>query len=282
MDLTLLQGDVVEMLQSLPSESVNCCVTSPPYWKMRDYHVNGQIGLEPTCEDYVDRLTAVFRDVRRVLKKDGTLWLNMGDGFFSGKGQPASLKPKDLVGMPWRLALKLQSDGWWLRADVVWDKPNAMPDGATNRPSRSHEYVFLLTKSDQYYYNADAVREEAKSKGRKQPTAEMKTVRPNDTHWHDNRYARGASGYGVNPLGRNRRSVWTIPNQLYKGAHFATFPEKLVEVCIASGCPDEGVVLDPFAGSGTTGKVARMLGRSAVLIELNPDYCNLIRQRVEI
>jgi len=214
------------------------------------------IGLEPTLAEYLDNMRAVGRELWRVLRDDGTLWLNMGDCYVNhsqpGGGDPtigrrnigeseyrptivAGLKPKDLVGLPWRVAFAFQEEGWYLRSDIIWAKPNPMPESVRDRPTKAHEYLFLLSKKPRYYYDAEAVREPANSADRPQPTAEMKTIRPNDTSWHDNRYAPGPSGYGVSAAGRNRRTVWTIPTQPYKGAHFATFPPKLVEPCILAG-----------------------------------------------
>ena len=280
----------------LANESVHMCVTSPPYWGLRDYSVAGQLGLETTPEAYVASMVAVFREVWRVLRPDGTLWLNIGDSYTRspGKGQkfiggtfvgadtngartdirpdiPAGLKEKDLVGIPWRLAFALQADGWWLRSDIIWSKPNPMPESVTDRPTKAHEYLFLLAKSASYYYDADAVREEAQD--RPQPRPEDKQISPNGfTPWLDNRYAPGASGYGHNPVGRNRRTVWEIATAPYSGAHFATFPPALVEPCIKAGCPFGGIVLDPFAGSGTMLMVARQLGRSAIGLDLSLPY----------
>lgn len=257
------------MLQTLDDESICCCVTSPPYYGLRDYGFDGQIGLESTPDEYVNRLVEVFREVRRVLRKDGTLWLNLGDSYSgSGKGPsgnftdhgernvknfpskfiPTGLKPKDLMGIPWRAAFALQADGWWLRQDIIWHKPNPMPESVKDRCTKSHEYVFLLSKNKKYFYNNDAVKEDGKISG----------------EYH------------------NRRDVWTITKLPYKGAHFATMPPGLAEVCIKAGCPDGGTVLDPFAGSGTTGAVAKQLGRNFILIEANPEYINLINNRIRL
>jgi DNA modification methylase len=296
-------GDCLESLRAMPERSVNCCVTSPPYWGLRDYGVSGQLGLEPTPEAYVAKMVEVFREVRRVLRDDGTLWLNLGDSYntsgtrqgnglggMHGDGEGTShragyrgafvgLKQKDLVGIPWRVAFALQADGWWLRQDIIWAKPNPMPESVTDRCTKSHEYVFLMAKSERYFYDADAVKE---------PFADERMGNPGKYQWtygdgaHGNRQAIGQSDWNANgeKTGRNRRSVWQISTRPYKGAHFATFPPALIEPCIKAGCPVGGVVLDPFGGSGTTGRVANDLSRNAVLCELNPKYVDLIRERL--
>ncbi len=334
-DLVIWEGDVREALRQMPDSTVQCVVTSPPYFGLRDYGVAGQIGLESTVEEYVQTLVEVFREVRRVLRKDGTLWLNLGDSYNGSggaggdygpgglrEGQPRypgrrleGLKPKDLIGVPWRVAFALQADGWYLRSDIIWAKPNPMPESVTDRPTKSHEYVFLLTKSPHYYYDADAIREPHSSE------------RPLKV-----------------PTGRNRRSVWTIATQPFPDAHFATFPAELPRLCILAGtspyaCPHCGapwrrvvertgaihrrepthtplhkptkvdstgwqpatkptdrfepgcdcegndgsgrcVVLDPFWGSGTTGAVALELGRVAWGVELNPEYIEISKRRL--
>ena len=276
---TFYQADA----RSLPLEdlSVNCVVTSPPYWGLRDYGVDNQIGLEPTPELYVEHIVEVFREVRRVLRDDGTLWLNLGDSYASGTGgdrriaDPTSqhwsqtsienrararpptpgLKPKDLVGMPWKVAFALQTDGWYLRSDIIWSKPNPMPESVTDRPTRSHEFIFLLTKNPKYYYDADAIKEPAL-------------------------YADAVVKLGTKPHNRNKRTVWEIPTQPYPEAHLATYPEKLVQPCVLAGCPPKGTVLDPFSGAGTTAVVAQKLGRLAIGVELNPDYLHLATLRL--
>lgn len=293
--------------------SVYCCVTSPPYWGLRDYGVDGQLGLEKTPEEYVGRLVGVFEEVRRVLRDDGTLWLNLGDSYARAGGwsnnngldglsrddgkRPKSnipgigeksqrlaqcLKPKDLVGIPWRVAFALQAAGWYLRQDIIWHKPNPMPESVTDRCTKAHEYVFLLSKSQKYYYDADAIREFTGNEASVEEYEHLDGRR----HFHEHDAERGMQQYNPNhkaathPLGRNRRSVWTIPTQPYPEAHFATFPEALVEPCILAGCPEDGVVLDPFGGSGTTGAVALRNNRKAILLELNPDYVKLAKKRV--
>jgi len=313
--LTVFLGDCREVMATMPAESVHCVVTSPPYWGLRDYGHAGQLGLEPTPEEYVANMVDVFREVRRVLRADGTVWLNLGDSYastnapgrsdskgvglgtstgrsagrgftavdrnYGGRGfVPYGLKSKDLVGIPWRVAFALQADGWYLRSDIIWSKPNPMPESVTDRPTKSHEYLFLLSKSPRYYFDADAVREDgspnttARPESSRQPlgtVSQREALRARG----DDPLANGSrSGLGLNKpsAGRNIRSVWTIATQPYPGAHFATFPRKLVEPCIKAGSPEGGVVLDCFAGSGTTGMVAQSLSRKAVLIDLNGDY----------
>lgn len=256
---------------------------------------DSQLGLEPTPEAYVENMVAVFREVKRVLRKDGTCWVNLGDSYAvnggartygstdgaTGRGNapggprraPETLKPKDLVGIPWRVAFALQADGWYLRSDIIWAKPNPMPESVTDRPTKAHEYLFLLSKSPRYFYDADAVREANVGTFNDFPSHARIGGGTGRPRYDTNGQAAGPSGHvGTDPAGRNLRSVWTIATQPYPGAHFATFPEKLVEPCIKAGCPPDGVVLDPFAGSGTVGRVAQRLSRRAVLIDLNADY----------
>ena len=262
---TLIVGDARTELRRFADETFQCCVTSPPYWGLRDYGVDGQIGAEIKVEDYVADLVAVFRDVRRVLRSDGTLWLNIGDSYTSGgrtwrdadgknpaRGMsyraptPDGLKPKDMIGVPWRLAMALQADGWYLRADIIWHKPNCQPESVKDRPTRSHEYVFLLSKSEQYFYDHEAMKEPS---------------------------TNGQSA-------RNRRTVWSINTEPYSGAHFAVFPPELARLCVMGGAQPGSAVLDPFMGSGTTGAVCLDTGRYFVGIELNPYYANLARERL--
>jgi DNA modification methylase len=300
--------DCLEGLKQLDDNSINCCVTSPPYWGLRDYGVEGQIGLEKTPEEYVSKMVEIFREVKRVLRKDGTLWLNLGDSYananpgsggqckLSGAGRNmtearytnikrdvSSLKPKDLVGIPWMVAFALRADGWYLRQDIIWHKPNAMPESVKDRPTRAHEYIFLLSKSPRYYYDADAIREphtlNDRVKGRKPNFAPRKWLPEGGKISNNNR--SGGDGVGFNPKGRNKRSVWTIPTRPFKGAHFAVFPPDLIEPCILAGCPAGGVVLDPFMGSGTTGVVAAMYQRNFIGFELNPEYCKMAERRIE-
>ncbi|MFM2124578.1 MAG: Bordetella phage vB BbrM [Acidobacteriota bacterium] len=296
-DLKILQGDCVQSLKQLADESVQCCVTSPPYFGLRDYGHDGQIGLEPTPDDYVAKIVEVFREVRRMLRKDGTLWLNLGDSYarqggresnqprhWDGREQdPGSmhgtrqaadigLKPKDLIGIPWRVAFALQADGWYLRQDIIWHKPNPMPESVQDRCTKAHEYVFLLSKSDRYYYDAGAIEEEAS-----QPDRVRSDKVGGNKYIEGIKHSDGSTFTGS--ATRNKRSVWTINTQPFKGAHFATFPVELPRLCILAGTKAGDVVLDPFGGSGTTGQVALELGRSAILCELNPEYVELIRQR---
>lgn len=311
--LSIHGGDCREVMAAMEPESVHCVVTSPPYWGLRDYGQPGQLGLEPTPEQYVENMVAVFREVRRVLRSDGTVWLNLGDSYAGGGTSPQGLtgqmatravaasrahrrrngltggtrtvdvslggssapglKPKDLVGIPWRVAFALQADGWYLRSDIIWSKPNPMPESVTDRPTKSHEYLFLLSKSARYYYDADAVREPNSNPELTEMRVDWRE-RPNNGEWPSGTGGR----MGSVTQGRNLRSVWTIATQPYRGAHFATFPEALVEPCIKAGSPVSGIVLDPFGGSGTTARVANRLSRRAVLIDLNPDY---LRQQMK-
>lgn len=261
---TLFEGDALRVLDRIPSDSMQCAITSPPYWGLRDYGIEGQIGLEETLPQFINRLVAVFNQVRRVLKPDGCLWLNIGDGYTSGNrgyraadrknparamsvrpDTPEGLKPKDMLGVPWRLALALQDDGWYLRSDIVWHKPNAMPESVKDRPSRAHEYLFLLSKSERYYYDYEMMREPA---------------------------ANGSL--------RSRRSVWSINTQPTDHGHSAVFPSALIEPCILATSRPGDFVLDPFFGSGTVGLVCQKLERLFVGVELNPDYVELAQQRL--
>lgn len=275
----ILVGDVRDCLASVATGSVRACVTSPPYYGMRDYGVEGQIGIEETPAEFVHSLTGVFRDVRRVLADDGSLWLNLGDGFGP---------KKQLMGMPWRVAFALQDMGWTLRCDVIWAKRNIKPEGtATDRPTRAHEYLFLLTKGPRYYYDADAVREPSVSP--EQEAHNQKYARVYEVHSE-----RAEAGVGIQPgnvgdvgihsrpgkTGRNRRSVWSVSSIRPRGAHFATFPPKLIEPCVLASSAVGDTVLDPFAGSGTTGVVALNHGRRFIGIELNPEYADLARRRI--
>lgn len=262
--LTIYQGDCRHVLSSMPEKIVQTVVTSPPYWGLRDYGHGDQLGLERTPEEYVANMVAVFREVRRVLRDDGTLWLNLGDTYG---------KDKQLVGIPWRVAFALQSDGWYLRSDIIWAKPNPMPESITDRPTKAHEYLFLLTKSPRYYYDADAIREPHTESTltrveyglkHRHPADVGVGIPPVDVERMGERFA--------NPAGRNARTVWTIATQPYPGAHFATMPEALVEPCIKAGSKTGDIVLDPFGGSGTVAQVANRLNRRAILIDLNPDY----------
>lgn len=291
----IIAGDCVAGLRTLPDASVHCCVTSPPYWGLRDYGHEGQIGLEDTPEAYVARMVEVFREVRRVLRDDGTCWVNLGDSYYAGgwecrrvnavgngsmppeqrkSGIAKSiegLKVKDLVGIPWRVAFALQADGWWLRQDIIWHKPNPMPESVRDRCTKAHEYVFLLAKSERYFYDAEAVSEEF--------SGVPYEGRANGAIKNGDRADSGRT-IGMTTDRRNRRSVWTVTPKPYKGAHFAVMPPDLVEPCIKAGCQEGGTVLDPFAGSGTTLAVAAKLGRNAIGCELNPEYIALAEQRI--
>ena len=338
MKATLHTGDALTVLRTLPAGSARCCVTSPPYWGLRDYGTAGQLGIERTPEEYVANLVEVFREVRRVLADDGTLWLVLGDTYTqSARGRigdastlsggtsnqnqsraelvsrakcPDGLKPKDLVGIPWRLAFALQADGWYLRRDIIWHKENPMPESVRDRPTSAHEYVFLLSKAARYHYDAAAIAEpgvtaasenypaRARATGRGQQGAA--NARGNDRDKSGGfppRKTEKQRGHGRRHAGfndrwdamkrdeqsgylRNARSVWTIATRPYPGAHFATFPEELARRCILAGSAPGDTVLDPFAGSGTVGAVATGHGRGAILIELNPTYVQLQQERI--
>ena len=287
-------GDALSALRLLPSDSYQCCVTSPPYFNLRDYGDPDQLGLESTPEEYVEKLVQVFREVRRVLRPDGTLWLNIGDSYTSGNRKardcdkklparaadqrpqtPKGLKPKDLIGIPWMLAFALRADGWYLRQDIIWHKPNAMPESVKDRCTKSHEYIFLLSKSERYYFDMDAIREPCVSKRPAGNKHGMMKGRIGGVDW-----TNPDASKSIPKCGKNKRDVWTVSTGCFKGAHFAVFPEKLVEPCIMAGCPKGGYVLDPFMGSGTTGVVAGRLGRNFTGIDLNPEYCAMASRRV--
>ena len=299
---TLYLGDCIESMRAMPDASVHTCVTSPPYFGLRDYGHDGQIGLEQTPDEYVANLVEVFREVRRVLRDDGTLWLNLGDSYTSGGRKtrapdakhdgaramesraptPDGLKPKDLIGIPWRVAFALQADGWYLRQDIIWHKPNPMPESVTDRCTKAHEYIFLLSKGPKYYFDHEAIKEPA-----------VTTHKPGRKVKETQHYGAGNGGNsgltgllqryhnGDATTHRNRRSVWTVTTKPFKGAHFATFPPDLIEPCILAGCPEGGTVLDPFGGAGTTGLVATQSGRDAVLCEINPEYVEMARARID-
>ena len=341
----------LEMLIKLPDNSIDCCVTSPPYYGLRDYGHDGQIGLEATPELYVEKMVAVFREVRRVLKDDGTLWLNLGDSYWGGKGQSSQawstehtdrgviqgkqhqisgkgetrptdrkheyIKPKDLIGIPWMVAFALRADGWYLRQDIIWHKPNPMPESVTDRCTKAHEYIFLMSKSARYYYDADAIAERcvwdeggmtearvdrAEEHHKAMPNGYKNGIRPKKKgpQTFGGAKARSHQANGGDPRNgnrtdensqwgkvwdsdkptRNKRSVWTVTTKPFSEAHFATFPEDLIVPCIKAGCPEGGIVLDPFMGAGTTALVAHKLNRNYIGSEINPDYCKIAEKRL--
>ena len=315
---TILLGDALEKLRGLPQDSANTCVTSPPYYNLRDYGADGQIGMEETPEKYVDNLVDVFREVRRVLRQDGTLWVNIGDSYATRSGSqpprntrnscghtekrpPSGYKYKDLIGVPWLLAFALRADGWYLRQDVIWNKSNCMPESVRDRCTKSHEYIFLLSKSERYYFDAEAISEpiagsstkrylqniEAQSGSFKQPARGGRPMKAALPRFGGSKYPGHTDGdrrkdgntYIPKPR-RNKRDVWTVSTSGFRGAHFAVFPEKLIEPCVLAGCPEGGTVLDPFTGSGTTGVVCKRLGRNFVGIEINRDYEQMARERI--
>jgi DNA modification methylase len=304
MSVSILVGDCRDRLRELPDASVHCCVTSPPYFGLRDYRMAGQRGLEATPEQYVAELAADFSEVRRVLRKEGTLWLVVGDSYAGswgarGRGEATNaarpdleakhgtdcparngfpgIKPKDLIGIPWMLAFALRADGWWLRKDIIWNKSNAMPENVNDRPSSVHEYIFLLSKSRRYFYDSEAVKEDAVSD---HPSGNGFKREARLTYQNSFGEGRGNSMQWQPTEKRNLRDVWTVPVRPYNEAHFATYPAELIEPCIKAGCPVGGTVLDPFGGAGTTGLVADRLQRSAILIELNPEYAAIAERRL--
>ena len=323
----IYEGDAIKILRDLPDNCIDCCVTSPPYYGLRNYGHSDQIGLEKTPEIYVDNLVRVFEQVRRVLKPQGTLWLNLGDSYagstmtggtksLDGDGNkdktrmfkkaylvPRDCKPKDLIGIPWMVAFALRAAGWYLRSDIIWHKPNPMPESVTDRPTKSHEYIFLMSKSQKYYYDYEAIQENGitienrpsgvvrereynyNSKRNNNPDAyksnNHKNLQDKGQQPHTLRKNRlNPDNEEVYPV-RNKRSVWTVTTKPYKGAHFATFPQELIIDCIKAGCPPGGIVLDPFSGANTTGITARKLGRNYISIELNPKYIALSKAREE-
>lgn len=304
-EVRIMVGDALAKLRQIPSDSIHCVVTSPPYWGQRDYCVDGQLGLEATPDQYVANMVTVFREVRRVLRPDGNCFLNIGDSYVMttrGKGGdgkqstnkgshlenrsaiiPDGLKPKDKALIPFRLALALQSDGWWVRQTNIWHKPNAMPESVKDRTTTAHEYVFHLTKSARYWYDADAIREPHSTTA--WGNGINGSIGPADHGWLGQNASVTSRWWqagraGNHPKGKNKRSVWEISTVPYPGAHFAVFPPELAEIPIKCGCPEGGIVLDPFGGSGTTGYVARRLNRRALLIELNSEYVKLAQDRI--
>jgi len=312
----ILIGQALQKLKEIPDKYVNTCVTSPSYWGLRDYGSKEQIGLEKTPEEYVNKLVKVFREVRRVLRDDGTLWLNLGDSYSgNGSGPPGKnarvgntkkgiqyrnhtrnsegLKRKDLVGIPWMAAFALRADGWYLRQDIIWHKPNCMPESVKDRCTKAHEYVFLLSKSVKYYYDYEAIKE---------PVANLNTFRSgvyrnknkgnselgrrivpgnNVTGNYPGRDDNGRACNNTNQITRNKRSVWTVATKPFSGAHFAAFPPDLIKPCILAGSPVDGIVLDPFFGVGTTGIVSLKNGRNYIGIELNPEYAKMAENRIK-
>ena len=335
MTVTIRHGDCREVLRTLPDQSVHCCVTSPPYFGLRDYGVAGQIGLEPTPDAFVAEMVAVFREVRRVLRDDGTLWLNLGDSYASGgrksrdpgkskihpafegdsyseglrPDDPDGIKPKDMLGVPWMVAFALRADGWYLRQDIIWSKPNPMPESVQDRCTKAHEYLFLLSKNQRYHYDAAAIREDRTSDedantfrggcyvegdidngemGKRQVVGNKRVKVPGGwdrgagAHGTIHRDGRTSAEYQEVEIagGRNKRSVWSVATAPFAEAHFATFPPELIKPCVLAGCPVGGTVLDPFGGAGTTGLVADRLQRGAILIELNPEYAAIAERRI--
>jgi DNA modification methylase len=324
----ILKGDCRDVLKTLPDESVHCVVTSPPYWGLRDYGVGGQIGLEESPAAWLDAMLDVFQEVHRVLRGDGTAWVNMGDSYATGTtsdrkptaqgkhgywenpavnkridGRAYGLKPKDLVGVPWMLAFALRAQGWYLRQDIIWAKPNPMPESVTDRCTKAHEYIFLLSKSERYYFDQDAILEPVspntharvsqdvaaqigserahaggKTNGNMKAVVRSPKITAEGSGIKNNQSFIDAVALQVTE--RNKRSVWTVTTQGFKEAHFATFPTELIVPCILAGCPTGGTVLDPFGGAGTTGLVADRHHRSAILIELNPEYAAMAKRRI--
>ena len=323
----IFHGDSLDILKSLADGSVNCCVTSPPYFGLRDYGVDGQIGLEETPEKYVAKLVEVFTEVRRVLRNDGTLWLNLGDSYSGGSltggtGEKSSkqitnrgsrsnkigirkitnIKPKDLIGIPWMVAFALRSSGWYLRQDIIWSKPNCMPESVTDRCTKSHEYVFMLSKSAKYYYDQDAIKTEAKESSLERLSQDVSSQDvssqegssrvPGKTNGKMKQRGHSRRHEGFNDrwdnmskeeqqsVKANKRSVWTVSPKPFSEAHFATFPPDLIVDMIKAGCPEGGIVLDPFSGAGTTALVSAKLGRQFIGIELNPEYIKISERRL--
>lgn len=302
----IYQGNCLEVLKTMPDESVNCCITSPPYYGLRDYDVDGQIGIEDSPKKYVEKLVKVFEEVKRVLKKDGVLWLNLGDSWLGTGGdrtnpsnnkvfndiqkqnpksgryqrkvnmQNSGIKPKDLIGIPWMVAFALRESGWYLRQDIIWAKGNPMPESVKDRCTKSHEYIFLLSKSRKYYFDNEAIKEprittpKAKNKKAEGYQADF----PNGDRFSDGERVYGSDGM------KNKRDVWFVNTKPCKEAHFATFPDTLIEPCALAGCPEGGTILDPFMGAGTTAIVAKRNGRNYIGIELKPDYIDISNKRI--
>ena len=280
----IICADAVEGLRSLPDSSISMCVTSPPYYGLRDYGSDQQIGTEETPAAYIERLVGVFREVRRVLREDGTLWVNIADCYAgSGKAVWNGIKPKDMIGIPWMLAFALRADGWYLRSDIIWNKINCLPESVRDRPTKSYEHIFLLSKSPRYLFDADAIKEPITEESRKRYQRGRSEGSKYGVFSGDQ--SINGSDYGERMRGqklRNKRDIWHISTNSYRmDGHFAMFPEKLVEPCVLAGSQEGGIVLDPFFGSGTTGAVAKRLGRRFIGIDLNPDYCRMAQQRID-
>ena len=292
----ILYGDALECLKTIPDNSVNMCVTSPPYYGLRDYGIDEQIGMEVSPVRYREKLVCIFREIQRILKNDGTLWVNIADSYagsiksrikLSDNAEIAKewqgIKSKDMLGIPWSLAFSLRDDGWYLRSDIIWQKSNCMPESVKDRPTKSYEHIFLLSKSNHYYYDYEAIQE---------PVAQGSIERAKRGVSDKGKYAKGITGQNMQALFmarpnsaerymRNKRDVWTISTNSYRiKGHFAVYPEKLIEPCILAGCPVGGVVIDPFFGSGTTGAVAKKLGREYIGIDINPEYCTMSENRI--
>ena len=310
MKIDIYAGDCIRSLKNMPEQSVHTCVTSPPYYGLRDYGVEGQLGLEQTPKEFVDNLVNVFKEVKRVLRDDGTVWLNIGDsyGAQNGKGfntnaisgstnrstemqkkygnisshstmkERTGLPPKSLIGIPWRVAFAMQDDGWILRQDIIWNKPNPMPESVKDRCTKAHEYIFLFSKSKKYYFDNEAIKEDSVRAGKipkgKKYSSELADDKIGGKHTRETLNEKPVASK------RNKRSVWTVTTKPFKGAHFATFPMDLIEPCVLAGCPEGGTVLDPFGGSGTTAQVANGHNRNAVLCELNKEYIEIAKQRI--
>lgn len=273
----IVEGSALTSLASMPDDFVDCIVTSPPYFRQRDYRGEGQVGQEPTPAEYVQRLTEIFSECRRVLKQSGSLWLVLGDKYVAG----------ELLGSPWRVALALKDDGWILRSDIIWHKPNAMPSSVKTRPTTDHEYVFFFTKAKDYFYDGDAIREphvtftdKSRMKGGRNHFFKRGSTPEEGKNGGSANLHNGRWDQAFHPKGRNKRTVWSISLSKFRDAHFAVFPEPLVETCIRAGCPPDGIVLDPFSGSGTTAVVAQRLGRRYIGIDCVPEYCEMARQRL--
>tara|TARA_R110000782_G_scaffold245916_1_gene332649 strand:- start:1323 stop:2285 length:963 start_codon:yes stop_codon:yes gene_type:complete len=307
MTIKILRGSCLDTLKTLPEQSINTCITSPPYWGLRDYGESDQLGLEETPEEFVENLVQVFREVKRVLRDDGTVWLNLGDSYGQQKGKgfnanekegyvdsrrkelqekqgnilvKTNLPPKNLVGIPWRVAFALQADGWYLRQDIIWHKPNPMPESVRDRCTKAHEYIFLLSKSSKYYYDHEVIKEDSIYAPGKTKEVEREKGYYDGKWSNPEKGSRHDGSFKAIREKKNKRSVWTVSAKPFKGSHFATFPPDLIEPCVLAGCPVGGTVLDPFGGSGTTAQVALGNSRDAVLCELNDEYIEIAKQRI--